>query len=173
MQWTTGAPRPRLPASLRAPPALQESRALFPLNYSPIWNQSSELKLVRKLCCLGGRGLCAKLGDPQLQKRVQPEHGSRQNEKRCHGKSPVKGRNEQAKIQFQTPSIDAAFTTQRSIGASANIHLVNFPLRRLSRGHGSAYSLSSARMSAASVLPADARRRSSSKSSFSAASSTS
>ena len=81
---------------------------------------------MRKLCCLGGRGLCAKLGDPQLQKRVQPEHGSRQNEKRCHGNSPVKGRNEQAKIQFQTPSIDAAFTTQRSIGAGVMIDIVNF-----------------------------------------------
>ncbi|SDL67280.1 hypothetical protein SAMN04487913_11299 [Arthrobacter sp. ok362] len=81
---------------------------------------------MRKLCCLSGYCLCAKLRDPQLQKSVQPEHGSRQNEKRCHGKSPVEGRNEQAKIQFLTPSVDTAFTTQRSIDAPAGIDVVNF-----------------------------------------------
>jgi hypothetical protein len=48
--------------------------------------------MVPWLCRLRGSGLCAELRDPQLQKSVQPEHGSRQNEYRRHGKGPVKSR---------------------------------------------------------------------------------
>ena len=81
---------------------------------------------MREFGCFSNRGLRAKLRDPQLQESVQPEHGSRQNEYRRHGKGPVKNRNEQAKIQFQTPSVDAAFATQRSIDAPAIIDVVTF-----------------------------------------------
>ena len=78
------------------------------------------------LCRVSGRGLCAKLCDPQLQIRVQPEYGSRQDEYRRHRKGPVKNRNKQTKVQFQTPRVDAAFATQRSIEAAATIDIVNF-----------------------------------------------
>jgi len=78
------------------------------------------------LCRVSGRGLCAKLCDPQLQIRVQPEYGSRQDEDRRHRKGPVKNRDKQTKVQFQTPRVDAAFATQRSIEAAATIDIVNF-----------------------------------------------
>ena len=78
------------------------------------------------LCRVNGRGLRAKLCDPQPQIRVQPEYGSRQDEYRRHRKGPVKNRDKQTKVQFQTPRVDAAFATQRSREAAATIDIVNF-----------------------------------------------